>query len=258
MRTFRCIVLLALFLWACSASCHAARHALLVAVWDYEGTGHPSLEGPPNDVRLMQEILVERFGFEEDDIVVLRNAQATRTALEAAFASLAERVRPGDFVYIHYSGHGSTTRDLDGDEPSGFDQTWVSHGSRKHGKDSGNPDDFDVLDDELDRWLRPLYARTDRIVLVSDSCHSATASRGETSRVRAISADVRPHPLGRTRSSDASAATGVRIGAVRDDQKAVERETDEGKVYGVFTWHWARALREASPDETWDDVFKRA
>lgn len=64
-----------------------------------------------------------------------------------AFAELAERVRPGDFVYIHYSGHGAQTQDLNGDGRSGKDQTWVTYGART-GKFEGE-DDHGVLDDEI-------------------------------------------------------------------------------------------------------------
>lgn len=89
-------------------------------------------------------------------------------------------MQPGDFVYIHYSGHGSQTADLNFDEYSGNDQTWVSYGARQDENEQKDKqkDNYDVLDDEIDNWLSDLYAKTDQIVFVSDSCHSATVFRG--------------------------------------------------------------------------------
>lgn len=49
----------------------------------------------------------------------------TRRNLEAAMRWLVEDVRPGDSLFIHYSGHGSQVKDVSGDEASGYDQTMV-------------------------------------------------------------------------------------------------------------------------------------
>ncbi|MCP4689915.1 MAG: caspase family protein, partial [Desulfobacterales bacterium] len=116
----------------CSTGFADARHALLIGVSDYSDTGLPSLEGPPNDLSLIRGVLLDRFGFKDDHITVLLNERASHTGVERAFALLAARVQYGDVVYIHYSGHGSCTPDLNHDEVrTGMDQTWVSHGSRR-------------------------------------------------------------------------------------------------------------------------------
>ncbi|TGO02842.1 hypothetical protein PN36_18285, partial [Candidatus Thiomargarita nelsonii] len=99
---------------------------------------------------------------------------------------------PNDFVYIFYSGHGSQTKDLNGDEPSGYDQTWVSYGARTGRQ---GIDNYDVLDDEIDKWLSNLYEKTQNVVFISDSCHSATVTRGAAATSRAIKEDKRPHLL---------------------------------------------------------------
>jgi len=82
----------------------------------------------PRLKKLTEGVLRERFGFQDNDFIIIKDA--THTGIEKAFNALTERVKSDDFVYIYYSGHGSQTDDLNGDEPSGLDQTWVSYGAR--------------------------------------------------------------------------------------------------------------------------------
>lgn len=239
----------------------AAKHALLVGIADYAASGLPSLDGPHNDVAITRELLLRRFGFAPKEIRVIEDAQATHTALAAAFARLANEVRPGDLVYIHYSGHGSLTRDLNGDERSGQDQTWVSFGARTQRKaeSASDLDGYDVLDDELNAWLAPILAKTDHVVFVSDSCHSASVTRGRGPKVRAVPGDRRAHPLGRAAPvGKVAAAHVIRIGAARDVQSAAEFRAPDGARYGRFTWHWVAALENATPTTTWYEAFQQA
>jgi hypothetical protein len=146
--------------------------------------------------------------------------------------------------------------DLHGDEHSGYDQTWVTYGARRN---IGQPQDrYDVLDDEINAWLSALSQKTSQIVFVSDSCHSATVSRGEAVGTRAIREDPREHPLGNRQFTRLAEFPGVQIGAARDYESAIEIQADNQKHYGLFTWYWAQALQQARTGETWNDVFKRA
>ncbi len=169
---------------------------------------------------------------------------------------MAKRVKPGDFVYTHYSGHGSQVPDLNGDERSGYDQTWVSYGSRVEG--TTGKDKYDVLDDEINAWLAAIYAKTDQVIFVSDSCHSATVTRGKAPISRGLTRDDRSHPLGKITYTQLDKYQGIHVGAARDDELAAETIGTDGKQYGLFTWNWAKALRQAQVGETWSDVFKRA
>lgn len=233
----------------------ASPHALLIGISDYPGTRFPRLQGPKNDIPLVRTLLVSRLGVPEQNITPLLDARATHTGIQKAFASLAERVQPGDLVYIHFSGHGSYTDDLNGDEELGKqDQTWVPYGASA-GKLPGI-DDYDILDDQLHEWLIPLYQKTPHVVFVADSCHSATVSRGVVTGVRAAPVDQRPHPLGKQEFKSMPDPPGVRIGAARDVESAIETQIG-GKSYGVFSWYWVEALNLVKPGETWDDVFRR-
>lgn len=251
-----------------------ASHALLIGISDYAGsTGVKSLIGPPNDIVLLQDVLRKRFGVADRDIITLLEKQATHSAIQKAFQELAARVKEGDFVYIHYSGHGSTRENKN--ERGGYDQTWVSYGSRN--KNFSVPDNRDVLDKEINLWLQPLYKKAHAaakekrdpidIVFVSDSCHSGTVARGiakdSVTNVREVKPDPAPYPQFIPAESSSS-LPGVRIGAARDTESAIELDprngsecTDPKHCAGVFTWHWVKALQQAKPGEQWGDVFKR-
>jgi len=159
-RTFLPL-LFVIFLILPTVALAAGKYALLIGIQDYGY--HPtfsSLRGPENDLKITEEVLHKLFGFQDEDFFILRNSDATHTGIENAFKMLIERVNPGDFVYIYYSGHGSQTDDLNDDELDGKDETWVSYGARKG--ESKETDNYDVLDDEIDAWLTELYEKTNR------------------------------------------------------------------------------------------------
>jgi hypothetical protein len=248
----------------------AAVHALLIGVGDYsKSQGMQSLQGPVNDVRLMKEVLSQRFKVPDSQIQVLTNEQATHSQIERAFEQLIGRVQKGDQVYIHYSGHGSwaeAPRTGPNAEPTGQDQTWVSYGARaRPGIDANDKDNLEILDKEISHWLHRLHERTDDVVLVADSCHSATSTRDDQRGKRSAPKAIAQHPLRAKYPKREPLKTGVRIGAARDSESAVEVDpvgrgpclSPEG-CYGVFTWHWVQALRKSKPTDSWGSVFARA
>ncbi len=251
--------------------CHAAlatgeKHALLIGIQDYGSSQVPSLNGPHQDIDLVEATLKDAFGVSKIDKLV--DAEATHTGVRKAFEKLTKDVKPGDFVYIHFSGHGSHTPDLNGDEERGDqDQTWVTYGARS-GAQSGI-DDFGILDDEINAWLKPILAKTGNLVFVSDSCHSASVTRGKVTGVRSVDGDNREHPLGRQTfdradptsdeklaglADSASKKRGVRIGAARDHETAIEIEAEDGKTL----WSLYLVLGPgAGEGEAWSDLGRR-
>ena len=230
----------------------AGKHALLIGIQDYGNTPFNSLKGPVNDIKLTEDVLRKRFGFSDKNFITLLDDKATHTGIEKGFKALIKRVKQDDFVYIHYSGHGSQTADLNGDEKK--DQTWVSYGART--SDEAHKDNYDVLDDEINAWMAQLYVKTDQVVFVSDSCHSATVSRGFTLS-RATADDDRPHILGKLSYARPVTERGIRVGAARDYESAVDFPREDGQHYGMFTWHWVQNLQQAQAGDTWNHIYKR-
>lgn len=91
----------------------------------------------------------------------------TQDNMKRVFTSFIETINsmPVDFAYIHYSGHGSTVPDTNGDEiTSTADSVWV-------------PSDFNyggvITDDYINLNLKKINKPLN-VLVISDSCHSGT------------------------------------------------------------------------------------
>ncbi|GER33847.1 metacaspase [Striga asiatica] len=140
-----------------------ARRAVLIGC-NYPGT-KAELRDCINDVRRMYACLVDRYGFSEDDITVLIDSddsytQPTGHNIRAALADLVDSSRPGDFLFVGYSGHvtrlPAETRE---DDDTGYDECIV-------------PTDMNLITDDDFRDLVDKVPQGCQITIVSDSCHS--------------------------------------------------------------------------------------
>jgi hypothetical protein len=139
----------------------------------------------------MSAYLVENFGYKREDMVILTDdqqnpmSQPTKQNILRAMHWLVKDARPNDSLFFHYSGknhsvptvwygkyakngsgHGGQTKDLDGDEPDGYDEVIYPVDFRSVGH---------ITDDEMHRiMVQPLQGGV-RLTAIFDSCHSGTA-----------------------------------------------------------------------------------
>lgn len=161
-------------------------YALLIGAAEYKNLDPKYwLKGPANDVRLVRTYLTTAspVPFAAQNVIVLADgvegAQApTLAAIRAAVADLTARVRPGDFVYLHFSGHGSQSPALNPEtELDGLDETFMP-------SDIGPWDDAvghvqnALIDDEIGAMIDGMRAKGADVWAVFDSCHSGTVTRG--------------------------------------------------------------------------------
>lgn len=167
------------------------------------GPSYPNLGGCVRDVSKVEEFMRDRLGVPGARILKLTATDAggaeppeprerwpTYANIVRAFRRLGELARPGDQVYIHYSGHGGRTR------------TIVPNIKGADGRDESLvPTDISadegryLRDVEVARLLKDLADRGLVVTVVFDSCHSGGATRGLGVRVRGVGvADDRPAP----------------------------------------------------------------
>merc|ERR1719478_1185895 len=134
---------------------------------NYVGTAN-ELSGCFNDVDTMKTYITTK-GFSEDDLRILmddgEHTEPTKDNIVEAMKWLVEGAGAGDSLFFHYSGHGASVRDEDGDEPDGKDETLV-------------PLDFNsaglLVDDDVFAYLVRPIPDGYRLTCVLDCCHSGT------------------------------------------------------------------------------------
>ena len=86
----------------------AANHALLIGIGKYKTR---TLEGPPHDVAALRAVLVSKYNYHPENIRTLINQEAVKARILDEIKQLALRTRPGDRIFIYFSGHGTSRRD---------------------------------------------------------------------------------------------------------------------------------------------------
>ena len=171
------IGLLALLISCLAVSgANAANHALLIGIGKYKTR---TLEGPPHDVAALRAVLVSKYNYHPENIRTLINQEAVKARILDEIKQLALRTRPGDRIFIYFSGHGTSRRDD------------LMALPLPHGSGALVPADFsadpgqsmETLMSQLivgRRDLRPVLEPVDRdrqILMVFDTCFSGNAVR---------------------------------------------------------------------------------
>lgn len=147
--------------------------ALLIGINDYASV--KPLNGTHNDINSMKSLLQQDWGVASSDIKVLLDKQATKKGILKAFDQwLVDSSAPGDRIFFYYSGHGYYIKDQpNGDEKDGYDEAIVPYDAGINA--SGEWTNM-LRDDDIGERLDKLQGRS--VLVMMDSCHSGTATRG--------------------------------------------------------------------------------
>lgn len=143
------------------------RRALFIGINYYGQKGE--LRGCINDVHNIKEFLTKNYRI--DEIMVLTDDQKdpglipTRSNILNAFKWLRNGAKAGDSLILHYSGHGGSVKDTDGDEEDGMDETMIPVDYQKAGQ---------IVDDEIHDVLVRGLPKGVRLTGIIDACHSET------------------------------------------------------------------------------------
>lgn len=239
------------------------KRALLVGINDYSAStiarsairnprGINNLRGAVMDVETAATLLAGRYGFTASNIITLKDQQATRTAILQALGALASKATAHDVILFYYSGHGSQVFNPQSTEPDRRDETIVPADAILGAAD--------IRDKELRRLFNAILDRGAQLTVVLDSCHSGSAGRGMPSGlpVRGVRPDSRAVIDGAGAGPRPEDRGAVILAAAQDFDLAWETLDAEGKMHGAFSWALARAMRDATPNETTIDTFLRA
>lgn len=230
-RQIHLLVSFALFLiFAAGASAAPAKYAMLVGINKYPGN---ALEGCVNDMTKLKSMLVERFGFSAENVLLVTDEEATRANILSRLDAFGPRLHRDDLFVFAYSGHGTLfpdeySEELDETESLHFEAVAANDGKPyfddgkydaaicpidSRDSSSGKPWKNLILDDELYARFSKFAAAGTYINYLTDSCFSGTQGRD----------------LFKTRSLKLSAAIGVPVSQLRkpaNQRRAAARDLD--------------------------------
>lgn len=254
-------------------------YALLIGANEYPNLDQQFwLKGPSNDVTLVAAYLKNAapVPFAADHVVLLSDGvegavRPTLAAIRTAFAELTAKVQPGDFVYLHFSGHGTQAPAANPDEElDGLDEMFLPVDIGPWSDTTGAVQNG-LVDDEIGQLLDGIRAKGADVWVVFDACHSGTATRAAPSgdeevRTRQLSPEAlgvpaaamdavqsRALPDPRKRgdapvSSNGAGGSLVAFFAAQTDEVTPEKRLPKGKAdrvaQGVFTYTLFEALAE--------------
>jgi hypothetical protein len=282
---FLALLLLAAPSAAPSALAQGTRRALLIGCGEYPllAAADPEryaeevqLAGPSGDVALMGEVLVEVLDFERANVRTLvgwpddEALRPTRARILDELAHLARVSAPGDFVVVHFSGHGTQQPARERDtlvEPDGLDEVLLPADVAPYDPARGAIPGA-IRDDELGASLAAIRDAGAEVWLVVDACHSGSLLRGESQvRLRGLEPERLGVPPRSRRVSAASAPVDAvdltRIAAFHGAQsygRAPEFPIDTGageRHHGLFTWLLAQELVRTGGAVTYAELIER-
>ena len=127
---------------------------------------HPSIHPSIEYSRIVAVIpLSFSFGAHVLSPMVGEHITPTCHHIKEALQWLCEGAGAGDNLFMHYSGHGGSTPDNDGDEEDGMDETLVPVDYQRKGQ---------IRDDDLFDLLVSHVPEGCNLTVVMDCCHSGT------------------------------------------------------------------------------------
>lgn len=224
------------------------KKAVLVGI-SYPGT-RAHLRGTINDVECMKFCLMNRFGFPESQVVVLRDDvmhpdfYPSKANIFRAMQWLMTDLRFGDSLFFHYSGHGSQLRDPTGMEEDGYDETILPADHSTAGQ---------IRDTELHRAMAAPLPNGVVLHSVFDSCHSGSIMDlpYETQYDASGAAYWR-----QCRAYGTAGGTAFQLGACSDDQTAADTAALSRNAYtGAATYSFIDSIEKFGTNQTYANLL---
>jgi hypothetical protein len=167
------MIVVSIALAAMTTPAFATNHALIMGVENYLSS---PLHGVPKD-RESARAIAKSMGVPEENIVERSDAELTLGGLRSTLRQFQQKVRPGDRVFIYYSGHGTSRAGKSGDCEQGIVTQEMSVLSK----------------DEFYEYLKPIRNQAAKTVVFLDTCFSGGVVLGAKGGERSFG-DSEPQP----------------------------------------------------------------
>lgn len=228
------------------------KRALAVFIGDYPAESGWNRLSSGND-RILVGGMLERLGFDAENILCLSDAEATCDAILDALDRLVACTKKGDQVYVHFCCHGQQITDQDGDEALAnskdrYDEAIVPYDAYVAYGWHGYKGERHLRDDVLNGYFSMLQEAVGRhgcVLVVYDACHSGDMDRADNERTAhpyrgTFDAFEQPY-TGSGTAVRIRPVTWMSISACKDFQTNFEVEA-EGLRYGRLSYAISRCL----------------
>ncbi len=207
------------------------RAALIIGIGQYsEASNTDTLHGVPVDM-LNARRMAKEMGISNDNIVELRDSQATKENIQREFKKLAEKVKEGDRVFIYHSGHG--TRYQQANNCLQGLQTYTT----------GKFTVADILtESEIAAFTKPISEKADKVVVMIDACFSGGVINPST---RSIGDRLNIRP----KFNDNSSQSCENIGVNKINTRSLLSEI---KRFGVHEENFVQIAAANNNEVSWD------
>ncbi len=257
------------------------KHALLFAISDYpESSGWDKLSSINDITHLVKSL--QFIGFAPEHIESVIDSKVTIPGINEAFANLNARIKKGDIVLIHFSGHGRQVEADTDNKIDGYDECFVPYDVVSDEKI--NPNDSLQQRTEMAKYLRghmlgdlikqtrAKLGSTGDLIVTLDFCYSGSASRG-ANKVRGgkaplVSKNFNPanHQLSDssqlfrqtlTEHQDQNLAPYNVISATRPEELDSETKDENGKGIGPLSYALFQSFKQLNPNITYLSFFAK-
>lgn len=212
------------------------KRALLIGI-NYRNTSS-ELKGCISDVDSIHRCLLDH-GYKPENITIMTDdtdIKPTRRNIMLALLSLC--ISHDEHLFFHYSGHGSSVKDYNGDEEDGRDESIVPLDYVREGV---------ILDDEL-RGIISCTSRRSSLVCILDCCHSGSGLDLTYSTYKKNGR----YTLVRGRGDDTNGNVAMLSGCA--DAETSADAYIEGRFQGALTYAFKKSF---AAGVTWEQLLER-
>lgn len=243
-------ILLIIFLFVSIFNLNAEdRYALLIGINNYikpdssrseiiVRSSIPNLPACENNVTMMKQLLIGKYGFSQINIKSIMNQHATRDSILQALNAALNQCDKGDAFFFYFSGHGSQLINKLSKEPDLKDETIVPADGVYKNKD--------IRDKELAKIFQRFLDKGVSVTAVFQCCHSGSIARGLGFNEERIEAS------GEIIEDGASYPEPEKYGALifsasQDFQVSLARKWPNGNWYSDFTKAFVEVAKKSAP-----------
>ncbi len=219
---------------------HAEMHGLLLGFNAY--INKLALSGSRNDALDLSQVLTKRG---VKDITVVDEARGTRDQIEALWAAMVARAKPGDVLFFSFSGHGNRSPEKGEPKhtPDGFEKGFLLPAYDEATK----PEEM-LRDERLYDLFKAASDKGLKVVFVADACHSGAAVRGgpltppRFAVYKTVGNTAPPPPPDPSRVVRRPTIPNLSVYSAADERQEIREFPFDGQPRGVLSYTVARGL----------------